>query len=116
MDEAKVRALVVALEECKEALDSAWAAIGDALCGRGIEQSYANSVGRKCRIASDKAAEALLSAPDAAASEGEMADAERKALERAAQHYEKEAVAADERKSDMTAEFYRDVAKALELI
>src|SRR5579883_819392 len=85
VDEAKVRALVVALEECKEALDSAWAAIGDALCsGRGIEQSYANSVGRKCRIASDKAAEALLSAPDAAAcANGKLGGRPRKSEQKA---------------------------------
>jgi len=49
-----------ALSECAEALDSIWAAIGDALCsGKGIEKAYANKVASQARIASDKARKAL---------------------------------------------------------
>lgn len=49
-----------ALNDCKEALDSIWAAIGDALCsGKGITEEYGNAVATECREAKEKASAAL---------------------------------------------------------
>jgi hypothetical protein len=55
-----------ALEACRDALDSIWAAVGDALLsGKGITQEYANSVGRESRNASNAATAALSRTPRA---------------------------------------------------
>lgn len=53
-----------ALSECREALESVWAAIGDALLsGKGINAAYANNVANECRKASNKAEAALAAYP-----------------------------------------------------
>lgn len=49
-----------ALKSCVDALESVWAAIGDALCsGKGIVPEYANAVAKQARDASEAGRAAL---------------------------------------------------------